>query len=305
MSVGRFAPSPTGALHLGNLRTALVAWLWARHHRGDFHIRMEDLDPVVSKPEHEAGQLRDLQAIGLDWDGNVVRQSERTDHYRSAIARLGENGLVYRCYCTRREVLEAASASHHSSPDLYPGTCRDMSDATRAAHEASGRPFALRLRADRLDVEFTDERLGSVRGVVDDVVIQRNDGVPAYNLAVVVDDAAQNVDLVVRGDDLVSSTPSQIAIARFLDLPVPRYAHIPLMLGPSGARLAKRDGAVTLADRQTMGDIVATVVGFLAGSIGLGYDPTTAHELVDRFDPSQLSTEPSAMTEEQIRRPLP
>ncbi|HEY4333163.1 MAG TPA: tRNA glutamyl-Q(34) synthetase GluQRS, partial [Ilumatobacteraceae bacterium] len=226
-SAGRFAPSPTGDLHLGNLRTALVAWLSARSQGLGFRVRMEDLDRVTSSVAIEQGQLRDLAALGIDWDGAVVRQSERFDRYEAAISALRAQGRVYECFCTRREIREAARAPHGEGGDggdsgTYPGTCRTLGVSRRRELIEAGRPPALRLRADATEVEVIDELAGRSVGVVDDVVLRRNDGVPAYNLAVVVDDAAQHVAEVVRGDDLLSSTPRQVLLQRLLDLPTPR-----------------------------------------------------------------------------------
>jgi glutamyl-tRNA synthetase len=292
---GRFAPSPTGDLHLGNLRTALVAWLAARAAGRSFIVRMEDLDRVTSSPEHEARQLADLAALGLDWDGDVVRQSERFDRYHAAIDRLAGDGRVYRCYCTRREIRAeidaAAQAPHGASPDgAYPGTCRDLSSTEQARREAQGRRPALRLRTERDEIELDDALAGPYRGVVDDVVLARADGVPAYNLAVVVDDAAQGVTGVVRGDDLLSSTPRQIMVQRLLGLPTPDYLHVPLVLGPDGQRLAKRHGAVTIRELAGEGWSVADVVAVLARSLGLAApgERVTAAGLIDRFDPAAI-----------------
>lgn len=295
MSTGRFAPSPTGPLHLGNLRTALVAWLFARAGGGRFLVRMEDLDRQTSSPEHERRQLEDLAALGLDWDGEVVRQSERFERYDAAIERLAAAGLVYECYCTRREIREAAAAPHGPGPELaYPGTCRELSPAARSARRAEGRPPALRLLAGGAVVQVQDRLCGTAEAVVDDVVLRRNDGVPAYNLAVVVDDAAQGVDEVVRGDDLLPSTPRQVLLARLLGVPVPAYAHVPLVLGSDGARLAKRHGAVTLADHAAAGRDAPAVLGLLAASLGLAGDGerVTASALLHRFDPDRLPREP-------------
>jgi len=293
MADGRFAPSPTGPLHLGNLRTALVAWLFARSSSGRFLVRMEDLDLVTADPAHEAQQLGDLAALGLDWDGEVVRQSDRFDRYRAAIDRLTERGLTYPCYCTRREIREAARAPHDGPvPDgAYPGTCRDLRAGERRRREADGRRPALRLRAQVASVGFVDRLAGPYEALVDDLVLRRNDGVPAYNLAVVVDDAAQGVDEVVRGDDLLSSTPRQIHLARLLDLPVPSYAHVPLVLGPEGRRLAKRDGAVTLAERP---EPPPSVRDRLAASLGLieADEHAEPAALIERFDPERLSRAP-------------
>jgi glutamyl-tRNA synthetase len=262
---GRYAPSPTGTLHLGNLRTALLAWLSARGAGSSFFMRVEDLDTGRVREEFVDEQLRDLAAIGLDWDPPVMRQSERLAVYAEAITSLDAAGLLYPCFCTRREIREAASAPHGPLPEgAYPGTCRHLTASERAEREASGRPPALRLDAGAAVVEFTDRVLGPVAGVVDDLVVRRNDGAPAYNLAVVVDDAAQGVEEVVRGDDLAEGTPRQIHLARVLGLPVPSYAHVPLMYGPDGARLAKRHGAVTLRDidlppERVRGDLMASV----------------------------------------------
>src|SRR4051812_8631205 len=260
MPDGRYAPSPTGTLHLGNLRTALLAWLFARSAGSRFLMRVEDLDRGRSRAHFEHEQLADLAAIGVDWDGDVVRQSERGELYDAAIAKLD----VYPCFCTRREIAEAASAPH-GPVGAYPGTCRELTAAQRAERERAGRPPALRVRAHGDIVRFEDRVLGEQEGVVDDFVIRRNDGAAAYNLAVVVDDADQGVEEVVRGADLLDSTPRQIHLARLLGLPELSYAHVPLMLGPDGAPLAKRDGAVTLADFRSPDGVRAD----LLASVGL------------------------------------
>jgi glutamyl-tRNA synthetase len=221
MADGRFAPSPTGDLHLGNLRTALIAWLCARSADSRFLIRMEDLDTGRVRPGIEERQLADLAALGIDWDGEVVFQSDRFDRYRDVLSGLTERGLTYPCFCTRREIAEAATAPHGPLPEgAYPGTCRDLGSVERA-RRAEERPAALRLRADHEVVGFVDRIAGPYEGVVDDVVLRRNDGVPSYNLAVVVDDAFQAVTQVLRGDDLLSSTPRQIHLQRLLGLPTP------------------------------------------------------------------------------------
>jgi glutamyl-tRNA synthetase len=296
--IGRYAPSPTGALHLGNLRTALLAWLFARSAGSRFLMRIEDLDISRVRPGLADAQLADLAAIGLDWDPPVVTQSERLDAHADAIARLDAEAMLYPCYCTRREIREAASAPHGPLPEgAYPGTCRELTAAQRAARERSGRPPALRLRAGGERVGFRDRLLGDVDGDVDDVVVRRNDGAPAYNLAVVVDDAAQGVEEVVRGADLAETTPRQILLARRLRLPVPAYAHVPLVLGPDGARLAKRHGAVTLADRLARGETPEQVRGELAASVGLaepGENPGM-DELLARFDPARLPAGPTVL----------
>lgn len=284
---GRFAPSPSGDLHLGNLRTALLAWLFARSTARNFRLRIEDLDRV--RPGAERRQLEDLAAIGLDWDGEVVRQSDRTPQYAAAIERLGVAGMTYECYCTRREIQKAVSAPH-GPMGAYPGTCRDLSEAQRAAKRAEGRPAALRLRSQTTEFEIVDEIHGRYRGLVDDFVLRRGDGTAAYNLAVVVDDAAQGFDQVVRGDDLLPSTPRQAYLATVLGLAVPTYAHVPLVLNTEGARLAKRDGAVTLRDRTALGETPRQVFTLLAASLGLRGE--TPRALLDQFTPATVPREP-------------
>ena len=271
---GRFAPSPTGLLHLGNLRTALLAWLFARSAGARFLVRVEDLDRSRVRPGIEEAQLSDLRAIGLDWDGPVVRQSERMGLYEDALARLDTDGLLYPCYCTRAEIRAAASAPHGiSASDRYPGTCRGLTAAQRAEHEAAGRPPALRVRSEDVLVDFEDRLLGHFEGIVDDFVVRRNDGTPAYQLAVVVDDAEQGVGEVVRGAE-------------------PAYAHVPLVLGPDGQRLAKRHGAVALSDR---GEGPEEVCSWMARTLGLAEagEVPSMDDLLDRFDPESLPQEPT------------
>ncbi|MCA1007246.1 tRNA glutamyl-Q(34) synthetase GluQRS [Rhodococcus hoagii] len=288
---GRFAPSPSGDLHLGNLRTALLAWLFARSTGRHFLIRVEDLDRV--RPGAAERQLADLAALGLDWDDDVEYQSARLPLYDAAIARLQRAGLTYECFCTRKEILKAASAPH-APAGAYPGTCRDLSGEALEERRAGGRPPAIRLRAgtDRFTVH--DVLHGDYTGTVDDLVLRRGDGIPAYNLAVVVDDAAQGIDQVVRGDDLLSSAPRQAYLAGLLGLPAPTYAHVPLALNTEGKRLAKRDGAVTLADQAALGHDPQEVLGILARSLKLAEPGETVSPaiLLDRWNPDRIPTDP-------------
>lgn len=294
MATGRFAPSPTGELHLGNLRTAMLAWLFARSAGSRFVLRVEDLDPITSSRDHEARQIADLTAIGLDWDGSVVRQSDRREAHEAALQELGERGLTYPCFCSRREIREASAAPHGSDLGIYPGTCRALSPSLRAAREAQGRRAALRLRAPGTSVQIVDRLAGPVSMVVDDLVVRRNDGVPAYNLAVVVDDAAQGVEEVVRGADLLETTPRQAHLADVLGLDRPTWVHVPLVLGSDGARLAKRHGAVTLEDLAKSGVDPAGVRSRLGASLGLAVpgEPVTMSQLLDRFEPEAIPREP-------------
>ncbi|MFC4124177.1 tRNA glutamyl-Q(34) synthetase GluQRS [Nocardia rhizosphaerae] len=284
---GRYAPSPSGDLHIGNLRTAILAWLFARTTGRDFLMRVDDLDRV--RPGAAERQLDDLAAIGIDWDGDVVYQSTRLPHYRAAIDRLTAAGRTYECFCTRREIQQAATAPH-GPMGAYPGTCRNLTDEQRTARRTEGRPAALRLRAEVGEYSIIDLLHGEYRGAVDDLVLRRGDGVPAYNLTVVVDDGAQGVDQVVRGDDLLPSTPRQAYLAELLGLPVVEYAHVPLVLNAEGKRLAKRDGAVTLADQRALGNTPGDVVAAIANS--LGYTARTTAELREVFERAHIPAEP-------------
>ncbi|MEY8566950.1 tRNA glutamyl-Q(34) synthetase GluQRS [Corynebacteriaceae bacterium 7-707] len=292
---GRYAPSPSGDLHLGNLRTAVLAEAWARTTGRGFVLRVDDIDAARSSEISADRQLEDLEAVGVTWDGAVARQSGTLDRYEVALDRLREDGLVYECYCSRRDIREAARAPH-AVPGHYPGTCRDLDDAERAqrrdALAAEGRVPSLRLRAQVSEWTVRETFAvpgGSHTGEVDDMVLRRGgqggaDVGVAYNLAVVVDDTLAGVDQVVRGDDLLSSAPRQAYLAHLLELPEVEYVHVPLVLGPTGARLAKRDGAVTL--REMPGDT-------------LEEKGRAAREWIDRSigpaaleDPSLLSHEP-------------
>ncbi|GAC1344151.1 MAG: tRNA glutamyl-Q(34) synthetase GluQRS [Myxococcales bacterium] len=300
---GRFAPSPTGALHLGNARTALLAWLWSRSARGGFTLRVEDLD----RPRVRAGlaeqQLEELGWLGLDWDEGPApedgfrdrgprgpyRQSQRTALYQAALDRLRAAGHVYPCFCSRVEIAAAASAPHGPEGDglRYPGTCASLSQA-QAAERGRTRPPALRLRVAPGIVSFQDAIAGpqsaDVQAQTGDFVLRRADGVFAYQLAVVVDDAAMGVTQVLRGGDLLPSTARQILLYGLLGATPPRFAHAPLVLskGPLGeaARLAKRDAALSLSALRAAGADPRRVIGLLAQLSGLLPEPT-AQGVVD------------------------
>ncbi|MCI7550918.1 MAG: tRNA glutamyl-Q(34) synthetase GluQRS [Actinomycetaceae bacterium] len=295
VGAGRYAPSPSGDLHLGNLRTALLAWAYARSAGMGFLLRFEDLD-ARSRPHFEAAQLRDLESLGIDWDGEPIRQSERIGIYADAMNELRRRGLLYECYCTRKELAEVASAPHRP-PGSYPGTCRDLSEAEREAGRAklagTGRGPALRLRTQVDELTVYDVNYGTYTGAVDDLVIMRGDGVYSYNFVSVLDDALTGVTQVVRGDDLLPSAPRQVVLAHTLGFTEPQYAHVPLVLNGVGVRLAKRDGAVTLSKLADLGYTPADVVAMLAES--LGYPPVrSAEEFLNVFDPQRMSRKPEA-----------
>ena len=258
---GRFAPSPTSDLHVGNLRTALLAWLMARSTGREFYLRIEDIDQarVAAAPGVAARQLADLASLGITWDAPVLRQSERFGIYADYAAKLD----TYECFCTRAEIA-AASQAPHGDYRPYPGTCAHLTRAELAAKRRQGRPPAIRVRASGAGASIWDAHAGLITGVVDDFVLLRGDGTPAYNLAVVVDDGLTGVDQVVRGADLLSSAPRQAWLAATLGLPVPAYAHVGLAVNDQGARLAKRDGAVTMAQLRAAGvDVLALITDSL------------------------------------------
>lgn len=298
--VGRFAPSPTGRLHLGNLRSALLGWLAARAANGTFLLRIEDLDPDRSKPEHVDGIFEDLEFLGLGWDGTVLHQSRRAEVYREALERLRATGRVYECTCSRAEVARAASAPHVGEDGpLYPGTCRG------GATPRPGRTPSLRFHVTPGVVEFVDQLHGpfrqDVEHAVGDFVVQRTDGVASYQLAVVVDDAASGVTQVLRGDDLLSSTPRQLRLLEALGLAAPTYAHVPLLLQPDGKRLAKRDGALTARGLRDRGVTAEAIIGLLAKWSGLGDGaPCKASELVPGFSLSKVRREPTVVHDAEL-----
>lgn len=281
---GRFAPSPSADLHIGNLRTAVLAWLFARSTGRRFLIRVDDLDDRTFTDIAQR-QLDDLAAIGVTSDEEPEWQTQHTARYDAAIARLSGHGLLYECFCSRRDIAQAPRAPH-APQGAYPGTCRDLTNAERQTRRAeTGRPPALRLRTNVIVYTVHDLLHGEYTGIVDDFVVRRGDGVAAYNLAVVVDDAEQGVDQVVRGDDLLTSSPRQAYLARLLGYPEPTYAHVALVLNEDGARLAKRDGAVTLAEigaQQALAQIAES----------LGWHASSVDEMLPQFDPARLPLHP-------------
>ena len=280
----------------------MAAWLFARSQGGRFLLRIEDLDRQRSRGRWESEQISDLLTLGVDWDAPPVRQSERLGLYDEAVTALGAAGRLYPCFCTRTEIREAASAPHDELPEgAYPGTCRSLSEVQRRARIGGGERFALRLRAEGERIEFEDRLLGRTGAVVDDFVVVRSDGIHAYQLAVVVDDAAQGVGEVVRGADLAGSTPRQILLQRLLGLETPRYAHVPLVLGGDGRRLAKRDTAAQ-ASRAAPAPTAppapaapAATLTWIAHSLGLAAERehvANPRELLECFDPAQIPRDP-------------
>ncbi len=293
-TVGRFAPSPTGVMHLGNAYSALLAWLSVRSAGGRMILRMEDLDPDRSRPAYADGVRRDLQWLGLDWDAESEPQSKRTDRYRTAFSRLEELGLVYPCYCTRAQ-LHAASAPHASDGQtVYPGTCRTLSPADRPA----GRVPAWRIMVPDEEIAFRDVLMGPVRENLardcGDFIVRRSDGVYAYQLAVVVDDAEMGVTQVVRGCDLLHSTPRQLYLYRLLGHRPPEFCHVSLLCAPDGRRLSKRDGDLDLMALRAR-FTPEQLIGLLACAAGLQPKPSPvrARELAAHFRWEDVTAAPA------------
>ena len=277
---GRLAPSPTGAQHIGNARTYLIAWLLARQAGGEMRLRIEDIDSPRIKAGAAEQALEDLRWLGLDWDGEPMVQTARRAFYVEALEELKRQELIYPCTCTRGDIAAAASAPHaeHEGP-VYPGTC-----AWRSAKDIPNQPHAWRFRVsdspafDDLIRGVTQINLKEVGG---DFVVWKNDDTPAYQLAVVVDDAAQGVTQVIRGDDLVPSTPRQLLIYRALGFTPPQFGHVPLVIGEDGRRLAKRHGDTRLSSLREAGVTAEVLVGMLAWSCGWHKnEPITASELL-------------------------
>ena len=285
--VGRFAPSPSGRMHLGNLWACLLAWLAARSAGGRMVLRLEDLDPDRCRPEYCDQILRDLEWLGLDWDGAPVYQSRRTGAYAAAFQALASQGLLYPCFCTRAQRL-AASAPHRSDGEaVYDGRCRRLGEAERR-ELAQVRAPAWRVTVPERTISFRDLLQGGYAEELSrdcgDFILRRSDGVYAYQLAVVVDDAFMGVTQVVRGDDLLSSTPRQLWLQERLGLPHPEYGHLPLLLAPDGRRLAKRDRDLELGRLQAR-YTAPELVGLLARAAGLldRPEPVTPRELLPLF----------------------
>jgi glutamyl-tRNA synthetase len=307
MIVGRLAPSPTGAQHVGNARTYLLAWCSARSQGGQLRVRIEDIDSPRIKPGAAQQALDDLRWLGLDWDGPVAVQSHDPEPYRHALERLRAEGRVYACTCTRGDIERAASAPHaeHEGP-VYPGSC-----AHRSSDEVPDRPHAWRFRLPDRTPAFVDRVRGPValdlHTLGGDFVLWKADrppheaASPAYQLAVVVDDAAMGITEVVRGDDLIPSTPRQWLLYEALGATPPTYAHVPLVVGPDGRRLAKRHGDTRLSALREAGVAPEALVGLLAQSCGLGDGrPITPRELLGSFTLERLPSTPFVLTAEHL-----
>jgi len=310
MEVTRLAPSPTGALHLGNARTFMVNWALARQHGWKIVLRIEDLDGPRVKKDADRQAIEDLRWLGIDWDEGPVYQSPRMETYARAAAELLGAGLAYPCICSRREALLAASAPHaEDGAAVYPGTCRGRFASVSDAARVAGRPPALRFVVTEEHVEFDDALVGRLvfnpARDLGDFVILKADGTAAYQLAVVVDDARMGVTRVIRGDDLIESTPRQILLYRALGLErsIPRYCHLPLIVGPDGRRLAKRHGDTRLAYYRQLGVPASRVLALLGRWCGMELDPrrAAAGDFARQLDMARFPRQRIVFTEDDDR----
>ncbi|MCC6466181.1 MAG: tRNA glutamyl-Q(34) synthetase GluQRS [Planctomycetes bacterium] len=309
---GRLAPTPSGYLHLGNARSFLLAWLWARSRGGRVILRIEDIDQPRCRPEYRAAALADLAWLGLDWDagGEPVPgahdQSTRIELYREHLARLAAAGHAYPCVCSRKDIEEASSAPHGDDGPVYPGTCRGRFADAEQARRVTGREPAWRFRFEGPPLHFHDELMGDVTAepvALGDFVLWRRDDLPAYQLAVVVDDALQGVTQVLRGRDLVLSTARQLALYRALGLSAPtRWAHVPFVQEAGGRRMAKREGDLALRALRELGTDPARVVGLLAFTAGLlpAPAPVRPRELLPAFDLRRLARSDYALQPQEL-----
>ena len=306
-TVGRLAPSPTGALHLGHARTFLIAWLAARADGGRVVLRVEDLDASRARAEAVAGAIEDLRWLGLDWDEGPYVQSERVEGYRRSLGRLIAADLVYPCTCTRADITRAASAPHAGEEGpSYPGTC-----AYRSADDAASlgdRPFAWRFRVPNGQVWWDDLVLGPTAEepflTGGDFVVARSAGPISYQLAAVHDDAAMGVTQVIRGADLVPSTPRQILLYRALGWSEPAFGHVPLAVGPDGRRLAKRDQSIKIAAVREAGVDPRRLIGWLARACGLSaaIEPSQPGDWIGRFDLAAIPKAPWVVDPAEVAR---
>ncbi|HEU5141156.1 MAG TPA: tRNA glutamyl-Q(34) synthetase GluQRS [Bacillales bacterium] len=311
---GRFAPTPSGELHIGNAAVALLAWLQMRSIGGTFVLRMEDLDRPRSRPEYARLILEDLKWLGIDWDEGPdvggpygpYEQSERNPYYEAAFDRLNRDGWLYPCFCSRKELRLIASAPHGFSR-VYPGICRDLTSAERV-DKAKLKDPSFRFTVPEQAIAFDDlvmERQAFPPGFGGDFVVKRADGIMSYQLAVVVDDMEMGITDVLRGSDLLDSTPRQILLNKALGLSAPQFAHVPLFYGPDGERLSKRHGtAITLAAMRRSGTKPEDVIGYLAWWTGLinSPEPLKASDLVGDFDLRSISRDPVVVEGELLQK---
>ncbi len=303
----RFAPSPTGELHLGGARTALFNWLFAKHHKGNIFLRIEDTDPVRSRKEYEEQICDSLKWLGLQWDGPVVFQSQRLADYKTAVRKLLETGKAFRCFCSPEKLEKDRKQAPKEGRDYrYPGTCKNLSLEEQKQRLNQGEPFAVRLKIPRGVTSFKDRIYGNIRvknSEIDSFIIARSDGSPTYNLVVVVDDHFMGITHVIRGDDHLTNTPKQILIYKALGLDIPKFAHLPMILGPDKRRLSKRHSAVGIQAYRQLGYLPQALLNYLAF---LGWNPDTEQEiftldeLVEKFHLQQVQKKAAVYDEKKL-----
>jgi glutamyl-tRNA synthetase/nondiscriminating glutamyl-tRNA synthetase len=312
----RFAPSPTGQVHVGNARTALFNWLFARQQGGAFILRIEDTDLERSEARYETQLIEDIKWLGLDWDEGPdvggpyppYRQSDKWQVYRDHAERLVSEGKAYRCFCSQEALeLQREQAMAEHLPPNYPGTCRNLPPAEAEARRAAGEPCAIRLKIPEKPIRFHDVVRGWVEfpsEVVSDLIIVRSNGVAVYNYVVVVDDAEMKITHVIRGDDHLSNTPKQVALYEALGWAVPEFAHLSTILGPDKERLSKRHGATSLANFREMGVLPEALMNYMAL---LGWAPSggdreifSPEELVQEFDLGRVTPSPAVFDFEKL-----
>ncbi|WP_336785941.1 tRNA glutamyl-Q(34) synthetase GluQRS [Paenibacillus sp. MMO-177] len=314
---GRFAPTPSGLMHVGNAWAALLAWLQIRSQNGQFVLRMEDIDGPRCRPELALQALADLRWLGLDWDEgpdiggpySPYTQSQRMPLYDEALAKLLASDRLYPCFCSRAELLAVASAPHGLSSEgpAYAGTCRHLTpEQQRERGEVKTPSLRFKVDEDRV-ITYEDGIAGTLRfppGIGGDFVVRRADGIVSYQLAVVVDDAAMSITDVLRGADLMDSTPRQLLLYEALGLPAPRFAHVPLLMGEDGKRLAKRHGDTSIAGLKEAGVGPERIIGWLAFLAGQtdSSEPISATELIGYFDQNRVPKEPVTIRENLMKQ---
>lgn len=313
---GRFAPSPSGHMHIGNALAALMAWLQIRRLNGTFVLRMEDIDTSRCRPAFAESLIRDLRWLGIDWDegpdiGGPYKpyvQSERLELYEQALNRLSAEGRLYPCYCSRHDILAAAAAPHGlaSEGPVYPGTCRNLSPEEARVRSRQKTP-SLRFRVPDQECSFIDGAAGRLSlnaSSGGDFIVRRADGIFSYQLAVVVDDALMGITHVLRGADLLDSTPRQLLLYEALGWTPPRFAHVPLLMDPDGRRLAKRHGGITLAELREAGAAPEALTGWLAWVAGLTEEPypLSAGELIPLFDLAAIPFDRITVTADMLNK---
>lgn len=303
----RFAPSPTGQLHLGGARTALFNWLYARKRGGEFLLRIEDTDKVRSKQDYTDQICDSLKWLGFDWDKEIVYQSNRNSLYKDAITRLLENGKAYPCFCSKEKIAEERKQAESSGNGYYySGTCRNLSQEIVNQRLENGDSYSVRIRVPKGYTEFDDQIYGKIKinnKEIDDFIIARTDGSPVYNLVVAIDDNDMKITHIIRGEDHISNTPKQIIVYEALNLPIPQFAHLPMILGPDKKRLSKRHGATGVQEYRDIGylhEVLDNYLALLGWNPGTEQEIFTIEELINEFSISRVQKKSAVFDERKL-----